>query len=241
MKFGIFSDIHGNIEGLERALAALGREDVNRYWCLGDIVGYGADPNECIEKVREIADVVILGNHDAACAGIEDVSGFNPFAREAAKWTAERLTRDNRNWLRKLPMTRIRGEALLVHASPFDPAGWHYVTAVGEVMKAFGATPARLIFIGHSHQPAILANQENECRIYGDPVINMERGARYLVNAGSTGQPRDGDARASFVVYDNKAQTLKVGRIAYDIAKAQKKIRASGLPEILASRLETGT
>ncbi len=241
MKFGIFSDIHGNLEGLERTLAALNREDVSRYWCLGDIVGYGANPNECIERVKEIADVIILGNHDAACAGIEDVSGFNPFAREAVRWTSEKLTEANRNWLRKLPLTRIRGEALLVHASPFDPAGWHYVTAVGEVLKAFDSTPARLIFIGHSHQPVILASQEKECRIYADPKIGLERDARYLVNAGSTGQPRDGDPRASFAVYDNRAQTLTIGRVAYDVAKAQRKIRAAGLPDILASRLETGS
>jgi diadenosine tetraphosphatase ApaH/serine/threonine PP2A family protein phosphatase len=241
MKFGIFSDIHGNLEGLERSLSAMSREGVSRYWCLGDIVGYGANPNECVDRVRETADAVVLGNHDAACVGLEDVADFNPFAREAVRWTAAQLTENNKNWLRKLPLTRSRGEALLVHGSPFDPGGWHYVTAVGEVVRAFAATPARLIFMGHSHQPVILATQAKECRIFGDTQINLAKGSRYLVNAGSTGQPRDGDPRAGFVIYDNRAQTMTVARVAYDLARAQRKIRAAGLPDILASRLETGT
>ncbi len=241
MKIGVISDIHGNLEGLNQALLSMAREGVTQCWCLGDIVGYGANPNECIARVREKADAVILGNHDAACAGLEDAAGFNLYAREAVEWTSSRLTEENQAWLGKLPLTLTIGDALLVHGSPYDPAGWHYVSSGAEIHKAFDSTDARLILVGHSHHPGLLECRGGNCHPFKDAVLQMKPGSRYLANAGSTGQPRDGDARASYVIYDDGERSLSMIRVQYDVARTQRKIFEAGLPRILASRLETGT
>lgn len=241
MKAGLLSDIHGNLEALQEVLAAMGRAGVSRIWCLGDVVGYGANPNECVETIRERAEVTVLGNHDIACAGGVDVSHFNPYAREAVEWTARQLTADHRDWLRALPLTAERGGVLLVHASPHEPAAWHYLVAVGDVIRGFRASAARLGFVGHSHQPAILVHRGEEFLQFNGTHLVMEEGARYLVNVGSAGQPRDRNPKAAFAVYDDEAGTVTIERVPYDVAKAQRKIREAGLPEILASRLDTGT
>ena len=241
MKIGVFSDVHGNLEGLNQALLSMAREGVTQCWCLGDIVGYGANPNECIARVREKADAVIMGNHDAACAGLEDATGFNLYAREAVAWTSSRLTEENRGWLSKLPLTLAIGDALPVHGPPFDPPGWHYVSSGAEIQKAFDSTEARLILVGHSHHPGLLECRGNNCHPCKDSMLKMKPGSRYLANAGSTGQPRDGDARASYVIFDDADQSLSMIRVQYNVSRTQRKIIEAGLPRILAGRLETGT
>jgi diadenosine tetraphosphatase ApaH/serine/threonine PP2A family protein phosphatase len=243
MKVGVFSDAHGNLESLNAVLEELSRQGMDRIWCLGDTVGYGANPNECVNRVREAAQVVILGNHDAACSGTEDLAYFNPNAREAVLWTVSRLTDENKAWLRGLPMSESINDNLLVHASPHEPELWRYVHTrmrAADLIQSFGATPARVIFVGHSHQQIILVNREDEFYRFLGTHLHMETGYRYLVNAGSTGQPRDGDPRAAFAVYDTDAGTIELGRVSYDVAAAQAKIREAGLPPILADRLENG-
>ena len=162
MKTGILSDIHGNLESLDAVLGELRREGVDRLWCLGDIVGYGANPNECIERVREAASITVLGNHDAACAGMESATSFNPAAKAAVEWTARQLTPENRDWLKGLPMTEPVEDLLLVHASPHEPAAWHYIHSrirPVDMQLAFAATVARVSFVGHSHQQMVLVQR----------------------------------------------------------------------------------
>jgi diadenosine tetraphosphatase ApaH/serine/threonine PP2A family protein phosphatase len=243
MKVGVFSDVHGNLESLNAVLEELARQGMDRLWCLGDIVGYGANPNECVERVREAAQVVVLGNHDAACTGTEDLAYFNPNARAAVLWTMDRLTDENKAWLRSLPMSESINDTLLVHASPFEPAVWHYVHTrmhAEDLTRSFAATQARVTFVGHSHQQLILVKREEDYFRFLGTSLHLEPGYRYLVNVGSTGQPRDRDTRGAFAVYDTEAGTISLERVAYDVAAAQRKIRDAGLPPILADRLENG-
>lgn len=244
MRTGIFSDVHGNLEALEAVLAAMAKEGVERYWCLGDVVGYCANPNECVARVRQVSEVVVIGNHDAACVGAEEIVNFNPHARDAVLWTMQHLTPENRDWLRRLPLTESREGVLLVHSSPFEPANWHYIhtrTHVGEMAKGFTSTKANCAFVGHSHQPLIFVKKEEEFyRFLGDR-LKLEDGSRYLINVGSAGQPRDGNPKASFVIYDPEAGEISVFRVPYDITATQRKIREAGLPSILADRLATGS
>lgn len=243
MKVGIFSDVHGNLESLNAVLDELARMSMDRLWCLGDTVGYGANPGECVNRVREAAQVVILGNHDAACTGAEELAYFNQNAREAVLWTMNQLTDEHKRWLRSLPVTETINDALLVHASPFEPELWHYVHTrmrPGDLVQSFSATAARVIFVGHSHQQLVLVNRDDEFYRFLGTSLRLEPGYRYLVNVGSTGQPRDGDTRAAFAVYDTDAGTISLHRVEYDVATAQRKIREAGLPAILADRLENG-
>lgn len=244
MKIGIFSDVHGNVDSLQAVLDAMAQEGVTRFWCLGDIVGYGANPNECVARVREVAEVVVLGNHDAACVGAEDIAHFNQYARDAVLWTQRQLLPEHRDWLKRLPLTESVERMLLVHASPFEPSNWHYVHTrmqVGEMRGGFNATQARCAFVGHSHQAMILVKKGDEFFRFLGEHLRLEDGSRYLVNVGSTGQPRDGNPKAAYALYDTEADTITLVRAAYDIAAAQRKIREAGLPDILADRLETGS
>lgn len=241
---GVFSDVHGNFEALEAALAAMAKDGAQRFWCLGDVVGYGADPNACTARIREIAECTVLGNHDAACVGAEGTENFNAVAREAAEWTRRHLTPENQEWLMRLPLVREIENVVLVHASPFEPEQWRYVHGrlrEADVRREFGATTTQCTFIGHSHQPLVLARRSEEVlRVAGDS-IRLEPEVRYLVNVGSTGQPRDGDPRAAYVLYDTEARAVTLRRVAYDVAAARNKILRAGLPAVLAERLETGT
>jgi diadenosine tetraphosphatase ApaH/serine/threonine PP2A family protein phosphatase len=243
LKYGIFSDVHGNLEALEAVLGAMERDGAERLWCLGDVVGYGANPNECAVRVRDAAESVVLGNHDAACAGAEPIEHFNPKARDAVQWTARHLSEATRSWLRDLPLTITHGDVLLVHASPHEPAAWHYISPhmkQGDMMQAFASLTARVAFVGHSHQPLILVHREQQYyRFLGDHLY-LEDSGRYLINVGSAGQPRDGNPQAAYALYDTLAGTVTLSRVAYDIGTAQRKIRDAGLPEALADRLESG-
>jgi diadenosine tetraphosphatase ApaH/serine/threonine PP2A family protein phosphatase len=243
VKTGILSDIHGNLEALEAVLADMARQEVERYWCLGDVVGYGANPNECVHRVREVSELTVIGNHDAVCVGAEDASHFNPRAREAVIWTQGQLTEESRDWLKGLPLTENVESALLVHASPFEPANWHYIHTrmrMSEMIEGFKATPAAVSFVGHSHQALILVKKGEEYfRFLGDKM-RMEEGSRYLVNVGSVGQPRDGNPKAAYAIYDTDSGDVALLRVAYDIPAVQKKIREAGLPALLAKRLEEG-
>lgn len=244
MKYGVFSDVHGNLEALDAVLHALRQESAERIWCLGDLVGYGANPNECVDRIREAADAVVLGNHDAACIGAESSEGFNPHARAAVEWTGRQLSEANRAWIRGLPLTESIEDNLLVHASPFEPERWHYIharTRPPDVERGFAATTARCAFVGHSHQQLVLVKRGAEFYRFLGTQLQLEEGHRYLVNVGSAGQPRDGDARAAYVLYDTVKETITLARVAYDVATAQRKIRDAGLPAFLADRLESGS
>ncbi len=236
----VLSDIHGNLEALEAALADARAAGAAKIVCLGDVVGYGADPNRCVERVREAAEVVVLGNHDQAALDERSADNFNAVAREAILWTRGRLTRENLDFLSGVPIEVVGDGARYVHATPDDPLSWNYVLTVTEALDAFGAFDEPVCFIGHSHVPVRLVLREGELSVVGDAEIELDAGDRALVNVGSVGQPRDGDWRASYALYDPGARRVTARRVEYDREAAAAKILAAGLPEILARRLALG-
>lgn len=242
MRYLILSDIHANLDALEAALAAAdGLWD--RALVLGDLVGYGAEPNEVIDRILALDPAaVIRGNHDKAACGLDDGENFNQVARFAAGWTDRQLTPVHRDYLRALPSgpLAIDEQLEICHGAPFDED--HYIFDGADAGRAFAAVARPLCLFGHTHLPVIFVARDNG--IGGDVpdderrTLEIDVGARYLVNPGSVGQPRDGDPRAAFAVYDGA--TLVFKRVGYDVGKAQRKIIAAGLPQSLANRLAIG-
>ncbi len=241
MHTAILSDIHANLEALDAVCRVGDERRIDSWVCLGDIVGYGADPGLCIARTRALTDQVVLGNHDAAATNLLNLQYFNKYARAAALWTAARLSQDERDYLANLPLSRERPEAFYVHAEPRNPGGWGYVNSHSDARAALEAVSTQLCFIGHSHQPFIYVhNGFNLAPIKASGPVEIKAGQRYLVNIGSIGQPRDGDARSCFLIWDQGVGTLELVRVEYDIPAAQKKIIDAGLPPFLAQRLELG-
>ncbi len=226
MRIGIISDIHSNLEALEVMLKRLAAEKADSIYCLGDIVGYGANPNECVERVREVCPVSILGNHDAACTGHTSTEYFNSYARSAIEWTGRVLSEDNLTYLKSLPLTHADNDLFLVHATPKEPAAWNYITSQAEARPHLDLLDhGTTAFIGHSHVPAR----------FEDAAAR-----KTIINVGSIGQPRDRDPRACCGLYDTATGTFDWIREVYPVQEAARKIRHAGLPEFLAVRLFIG-
>lgn len=216
---------------------------IDRYICLGDIVGYGADPKECVTVTQELIEkkgcICVKGNHDAAACEMTSISNFNTFARLAVVWTKNNIGQSESMFLRSLPVLKREKEFVFVHASLHNPEEWHYIYTIDEAYNNFELLQEKICFIGHSHIPVIFKmGKQFEYFVAGS--VKIENGARYIINVGSIGQPRDRDSRACFVIYDTDESVVEYKRIQYDIAKAQKKIIKAGLPEILAIRLASG-
>ncbi|MEQ8819519.1 MAG: metallophosphoesterase family protein [Sumerlaeia bacterium] len=241
-KIAIFSDIHGNYHAMQAVLEKIDAENCDLVVCCGDIVGYGARPNECVDEIRRREIPVIAGNHDHACLMLTDISNFNDIAKAAVLWTKKVLTDENVAFLRQMPLT-IRDSAndvFFVHASPKDPGEWNYVLTMGEARMNFNYYNERICFIGHSHQPFIIENDGGNLACPSKPEIELRPDRRYLVNVGSVGQPRDHNPDAAYVILDLEKNHLKIHRTPYDLDGAQKAIRAAGLPPELAERLAHG-
>jgi predicted phosphodiesterase len=242
MRIAVLSDIHGNLPALEAVLAEIEREDVHGIWCLGDVVGYGADPNECCALIRREAEVVLSGNHDMAVTGELSLEEFSRGAAIAARWTQEVLEPHHAEWLRGCPPA---GEALglgLYHGSPRDPV-WEYVLSSLLAELCFDAQDHRLCLVGHSHVALAFVRREGEAatgerRRPGEPA-DLSSG-EWILNPGSVGQPRDGDARAAWMLLDLDLERAEWRRTEYDVARAQHAIREARLPESLAERLQYG-
>lgn len=220
-------------------MADIRSASVDRRICLGDIVGYGAEPVACVETVSGAAIDTVLGNHDSAALGETPLDYFNPYAKAAAIWTADELDDTSRSFLRGLPLTRDYDDFTIVHATLERPRDWGYIMDQFSALQCFARLNKRLCFIGHSHVPLVFI--EKEGLDYLPPTdIQCRDDSRYIVNIGSVGQPRDGDPRASYVIYDDAERNIEFRRVAYDIAEAQRKIIDAGLPAFLAQRLETG-
>jgi diadenosine tetraphosphatase ApaH/serine/threonine PP2A family protein phosphatase len=240
VRYAILSDIHGNLEALDAVLAdASPRTDV--VLCLGDVVGYGADPVACLERVAERAQGVVAGNHEHGVVGLLDLAWFNTRARAAAEWTRRQLDDDHRAWLATRPLVLEVDDATLVHASPVEPQDWDYLLTAEDGYEALSAFATRVCFVGHSHCPGAWSigssGPAHEPRAV---EVELERGRRYLVNVGSVGQPRDGDPRATYAVWNVNDHRVTIRRVAYDVATARRKILAAGLPRSLAERLSIG-
>ncbi len=241
MRYAILSDIHGNLEALRAVLDDCAAR-VDAVLCLGDTVGYGADPLACVELIAERAQAIVGGNHEQAVAGRLDLGWFNRHARVAAEWTRERLDEDHRAYLGTLPLLTEVGDATLVHASPAQPEEWDYLVTAEDGFAAFPHFATRWCFVGHSHVPGAwsLGSAGPEHRP-GGGLLQSERGRRYLVNVGSVGQPRDHDPRAAYAVWDAEVGRTQIHRVVYDVRAARRKIVEAGLPRLLADRLVAGS
>jgi predicted phosphodiesterase len=240
-RIGIFSDIHGNFQALEAVLRILEeQEEVDRLYCCGDIVGYGGNPNECVELLREKEIPVVAGNHDHAALGLTDTSYFNEIAKTAIQWTGEVLKPENAEFIRSLPMHIVDEEVLIVHSSPKDPDAWNYILTLGDARINFEYFEEQICFVGHSHQPFIIESSKGNLSCPSQPTIAVKQDHRYLINVGSVGQPRDGNPDASYAIYDRKEERIEIKRVTYDMNGAQDAIRVQGLPVQLAERLSHG-
>ena len=241
MKVALLSDIHGNLEAFQAVRESIAAHRAEEIIFIGDIVGYGADPNECIELLRTLADCSVAGNHDFAAVNKTDIKYFTPHAKEAIVWTAQKLTAESVRFLSSLPLHGTRHGFLFVHATPMLPQLWDYILTTEEAAVSFANFAGQLCFIAHSHNPVIFI-QDRSNAIAESPCTEctLEDDYRYIINIGSVGQPRDGTPLASYGLYNTETKEFRLIRVAYDIAAAQRKIRAAGLPPLLASRLALG-
>jgi diadenosine tetraphosphatase ApaH/serine/threonine PP2A family protein phosphatase len=243
MRYAILADIHANLEALTAVLDDIsGKGDVEAVWCLGDVVGYGPDPGRCIEILQQCRHVGIVGNHDMAAIGKVDTSYFNPLAVAAIQWTAGQLTPEQVQYLENLPETLRQGDFTLVHGSPMQPL-WEYVVSTGIAIRNFTYIETTYCLVGHSHVPMAFKQEKGGgCSpVHLTPGVGLALGdSKMIINPGGVGQPRDGDPRASYAIYDSEREMINLYRVPYDIETTQKKIMAAGLPVMLASRLEQG-
>ena len=241
MRIGIFSDIHGNAEALDIVLKALDYECVDCRICLGDLVGYGPCPNQCIERSEAISDIMILGNHDAAAVGQIDVSRFNEYARIAMDWTREILTPASIKRMKDLPIIEIAHEITWVHATPSLPDKWRYIFTNKDARQNFKEMKTQICFVGHSHAPVAFVQDENdEISVQDANNITFEANRKYIINVGSVGQPRDGDPRASYGVLDTDEGRFHLQRLPYPVKIVQKIMQEKELPQYLIDRIAIG-
>ncbi|MCQ2396964.1 MAG: metallophosphatase family protein [Lentisphaeria bacterium] len=247
MKIGILADIHGNLEALEAVLAHARREGVKKFVCLGDVVGYNANPHECVEIVRNLdCAAIVKGNHDYYASNDELMFNFNPTASLAVKWTRENLTDDDRTWLRFLPLTadvlltEPPSHFVLVHSTLDKPQDWGYIFNEIHAESSMNFQWTQLCFFGHTHVPVIFEKTLTELQMNDTEHVSIYGSNKYLINVGSVGQPRNHDPRASYGVYNVEEGTINIFKVEYDISKTQKKILKAGLPVLCADRLSFG-
>lgn len=242
MRFAIISDIHSNLEALQAVIKRIEQEKVERIVCLGDVIGYGASPNECCEIVRNKVDFCLLGNHDAALTGAMDEGMYYQAARHVLHWTREHITDENYKWLYSLPYTKVEGDLGFFHAAPLMPSGFFYVVHQSEAQthSSFFDRLKPINFIGHSHLTAIFMLGHKRAKAVDEKQVGIKPDFRFIVNVGSVGQPRDKDPRACFAIWNSDTQTLQYIRVEYDIDTSAGKIISAGLDEKFAKRLFLG-
>jgi len=239
MRYAVIADIHANLEALEVVLADSKEQKCTHYCCVGDVVGYNANPKECLDIVRAMGMPVVKGNHDEYCSSEEDLEGFNPHAAEAVNWTRKQLSTEDRQWLRDLKYVRLVASFSMVHATLDGPQRWGYVFDKLAAAASFTYQNTAVCFFGHTHVPVAFI-RDSVVRGGTYSKFKTEPGKKYFVNVGAVGQPRDGNPKSGYVIYDLNEGTVELRRLDYDIEKAQKKIIAAGLPQRLSDRLTLG-
>jgi len=239
MRYAVIADIHANLEAFEVVLNDAKDQKCTHYCCLGDVVGYNANPKECLDIVRSMGMPCVKGNHDEYCSTDEELEGFNPHAAEAVNWTRRQLRPEDRQWLRELKYVRLVASFSIVHATLDGPQRWGYVFDKLAAAASFTYQNTSVCFFGHTHVPVAFV-RDSMVRGGTYSKFKVEPGKKYFVNVGAVGQPRDGNPKAGYVVYDLDEQTIELRRLDYDIPKAQKKILEAGLPQRLADRLAVG-
>ncbi|MBN1758667.1 MAG: metallophosphoesterase family protein [Chitinispirillaceae bacterium] len=243
MRYAFISDIHANLEALEAVLEDIETQNIDDIICLGDIVGYGANPNECVDLVRKECSVVLLGNHDAAAVELLSTQHFNIHAKIAIEWTTQTLRRDTKDYLTELPMKAAVDPITLVHATPYEPNMWYYITSLEEAAFNFQFFETQICMVGHTHIPIIIVlDSQKELYVHQDMGIGLSDidGARLLINVGSVGQPRDRNPKSCYGIFDSDNGDFSYRRVAYNIDKTQQKMKKIKMPEFLISRLEDG-
>ena len=240
MLHAILSDVHANLEALEIVLGDIAERRAADIVCLGDFVGYGASPNECVALLAPRIEAAVLGNHDEAALHPGQSDAFNPDAARAARWTAEALSPEHRRYLTALPYSRAWRGARLAHASPADPAAWSYVFRPAEAVREMASCAEPLCLVGHSHVPGTFELRGARAGYTRVARVAGRRDRRYLIVVPSVGQPRDGDPRAGYMLWDDEAWTFEHVRLEYDVAGAMQRILDAGLPPYLAERLRWG-
>ncbi len=245
MRYLIFTDIHGNYEAFQSVLKAIRKKRVDHYVFLGDLVGYGASPNEVIQRILTLKPLsIIRGNHDKAVSGLDSVQTFNPIAASAIFWTKKTISRKNLDFLVRLKQSPevIQDAITICHGAPFDED--YYIFGEFDAAEAFSYIQTPVCFFGHTHFPFVYTEKEGNVEgtfLEGNATeIKLEKGVRYLINPGSVGQPRDRNPRAAFAIYDSDSRTIKFSRVEYDIEEAKRKIIDERLPPALAERLSLG-
>ena len=241
MRYAIIADIHGNLEALNEVLNVCRQEGVRRIFCAGDVVGYGANPRECLDIIRQRNIVCVAGNHDWAACGKIPTDNFNREAAQAVAWTAKQLQRDELDFLKNLGLVYRNEHFILVHGSLHRPEQFIYLTDVLRAADSFFLMDRPVCFIGHTHVPAVMVKDEEETFNDEQRTFNIDTHKKYIVNVGSVGQPRNYSPTASFCIFDPDLGRLELKAASYDVETAQQKILAAGLPNILATRLAVGT
>lgn len=239
MKYAIISDIHANYDAFEVVLADIDKEGVDRVVCLGDVVGYGAQPRECIAALRERNILTIAGNHDYAAIGKTNINYFNAYAKEATLWTRRVCTDEDKSWLKSLSLVEYLDDFTMVHGTLYAPELFDYILTTYDAYLSLQLLETPVCFLGHSHVPINFVWEEMISFNY-DREIDLKPGVKMLVNVGSVGQPRDDNPRACYSIYDADKKHITIRRLEYDVEAAAKKIRDAGLPAALGERLKVG-
>ena len=239
MRFAIFGDIHANLHALQAVIDDTREQGCTHHICMGDIVGYNAFPRECLAVVRELDCPTVKGNHDEQVSMGETQEGLNPLAEEALDWTRNQLDETDKQWLRELRIQRLVRDFTIVHATLDTPHKWGYVTTALDAAASFTYQHTALCFIGHTHRP-IIYHRDHSVNSFAFETLTIEKNQKYLINVGSVGQPRDGDWRAAYAIYDTATNEIVLRRIPYDLEAAQRAILDAGLPQKLALRLANG-
>lgn len=242
MRTAVLSDIHANLEAFEAVLYHAAKREVDSYVCLGDVVGYGANPNECIEILESLSCPCVLGNHDAATLKIPN--NMKADSRRVINWTRQILSSASFSFLLQMKDVIYDGEITYCHSNPYRPRNWYYVVEKNIISSSFARSKAKILFVGHTHVPAAITRKNFFCVYVRSPehfaVVPVAEKNRQIFNSGSIGQPRDGDPRASYLVYDRVKSQIEFYRISYNVGRAAEKILEAGLPEIFAKRLFSG-
>jgi diadenosine tetraphosphatase ApaH/serine/threonine PP2A family protein phosphatase len=243
MRYAFISDIHANLEALEAVLDDTDSQKIDEIICLGDIVGYGANPNECVDIVIKRCPITLLGNHDAAAVEMLSTQHFNVHAKIAIEWTTQTLRPEISETLRELPLKADIDQVTLVHATPYEPNMWYYITSLEEAAFNFQFFDTRICMVGHTHIPIIIVlDDQKELYVHQESSIrlNEHEGSRLLINVGSVGQPRDRNPKSCYGIFDTETAEFSYRRVEYNIEKTQAKMKKIRMPEFLISRLEDG-
>lgn len=243
MRFAFISDIHANFEALEAVVEDIDSQNIDEVICLGDIVGYGANPNECCELIKNKCPVTLLGNHDAAAVDLLSTQHFNIHAKIAIEWTSQTLKKESESFLKTLPYKATKTSMTLVHATPYEPNMWYYITSLEEAAFNCQFFDTQLCLVGHTHIPIIIVlDKDKELYVHQDTVIHLDeiKESRLLINVGSVGQPRDRNPKSCYGIFDNEKAEFTYRRVTYNIEKTQAKMKKIKMPEFLISRLADG-